>query len=156
MHNDSKKLYIGSSFNLTKRINDHLNNRSSNILLQRAFSKHGLNKFSLYIMDILNISTEADLSTTEGSIQTLQEFMLELVQLEQMYLDLFFNKYNINPAAGSRLGAKHTEETKELFSKINKENPPFLNKTFSDEVLEGMRKRMSGSLNPMKTCDGCL
>lgn len=48
-------------------------------------------------MDILNISTEADLSTTEGSIQTLPEFMLELVQLEQMYLDLFFNKYNINP-----------------------------------------------------------
>lgn len=106
-------------------------------------------------MDILNISTEADLSTTEGSVQTLQEFMLELVQLEQMYLDLFFNKYNINPAAGSRLGGKHTEETKELFSKINKENPPFLNKTFSNEVLEGMRKRMSGSLNPMKTCDGC-
>ncbi len=63
-----------SSFNLTKRINDHLNNRSSNILLRlsRAFSKHGLNKFSLYIMDILNISTEADLSTTEGSVQTLQ------------------------------------------------------------------------------------
>lgn len=106
---------------LTKRINDHLNNRSSNILLRlsRAFSKHGLNKFSLYIMDILNISTEADLSTTEGSVQTLQEFMLELVQLEQ-YLYLFFNKYNINPAAGSRLGAKHTEETKELFSKIKK------------------------------------
>ena len=96
---------------LTKRINDHLNNRSSNILLRlessRAFFKHGLNKFSLYIMDILNISTEADLSTTEGSVQTLQEFMLELVQLEQMYLDLFFNKYYINPAAGSRLGAKH-------------------------------------------------
>ncbi len=63
--------------------------------------------------------------------------MLELVQLEQMYLDLFFNKYNINPAAGSRLGAKHTEETKELFSKINKENPPFLNKTFPSPYPPG-------------------
>ena len=61
--------------------------------------------------------------------------MLELVQLEQMYLDLFFNKYNINPAAGSRLGAKHTEETKELFSQINKENPPFLNKTFPPPLI---------------------
>lgn len=49
MHNDSKKLYIGSSFSLDKRINSHLNNWSSNILLQRAFSKHGLNNFSLYI-----------------------------------------------------------------------------------------------------------
>jgi hypothetical protein len=54
VHNDSKKLYIGSSFNLAKRINDHLNNPlraayqpqgggcgagSSNILLRlsRAF-----------------------------------------------------------------------------------------------------------------------
>jgi hypothetical protein len=26
VHNDTKKLYVGSSFNLTKRINDHLNN----------------------------------------------------------------------------------------------------------------------------------
>lgn len=44
-----------------------------------------------------------------------------------------------------------------LFSRINKENPRFLNKTFSYEVLEEMRKRMSGSLNPMygKTCFGC-
>lgn len=46
VQNDSKKLYIGSSCDLTKRINEHLKNRSSNILLQRAFSKHGLNKFS--------------------------------------------------------------------------------------------------------------
>lgn len=149
MHNDSKKLYIGSSFSLAKRINSHLNNWSSNILLQRAFSKHGLNKFSLYILDTLNISTEPNLSTAEASFHTLRDFMLELTQLEQKYLDLFLNKYNINPASSSRLGAKHSEETKALFSKINKENPRFLNKTFSNEVLEEMRKRMSGPLNPM-------
>lgn len=68
---------------------------------------------------------------------------------EQKYLDLFLNKYNINPASSSRLGSKHSDETKALFSKINKENPRFLNKTFSYEVLEEMRKRMYGSLNPM-------
>lgn len=149
MHNDSKKLYIGSSFSLDKRINSHLNNWSSNILLQRAFSKHGLNNFSLYILDILNMSTEPNLSTPEASVDTLRDFMLELTQLEQKYLDLFLNKYNINPASSSRLGSKHSDETKALFSKINKENPRFLNKTFSYEVLEEMRKRMSGSLNPM-------
>lgn len=108
VHNDSKKLYIGSSCDLTKRINEHLNNRSSNILLQRAFSKHGLKKFSIYILDILNISPEPNFYTAESSAQTLQEFMIELTQLEQKYL-CFLNKYNINPAAGSRLGAKHTE-----------------------------------------------
>jgi group I intron endonuclease len=75
--------------------------------------------------------------------------MLDLIRLEQKYLDFFNNKYNINPAAGSRLRAKHTNDTKELISRVFKENPHFLNKTFSNEVLEKMRFRMSGSLNPM-------
>lgn len=75
--------------------------------------------------------------------------MNELIQLEQKYLDLFKDKYNINPAAESRLGSVHTEETKALFSKLRRENPHFLNKTHSEEVIEEIRKRMTGSLNPM-------
>ena len=39
--------------------------------------------------------------------------MLYLVILEQKYLDMFNNKYNINPVAGKyRLGAKHPEASK--------------------------------------------
>ena len=49
IHKESQKVYVGSSFNLAKRIFDHLNNRSSNVLLQRAFAKHGFNNISLYI-----------------------------------------------------------------------------------------------------------
>ena len=67
-------------------------------------------------------------------------------------LDKIFSgadKYNNNPAAESRLGAKHTEETKELFSKLRKDNLHFLNKTHSEEVIEEMRRRMTGSLNHM-------
>jgi hypothetical protein len=41
--------------------------------------------------------------------------------------DSFNDKYNINPKAGkTRLGAKHSEATKELMSKLIKENPYFL------------------------------
>jgi hypothetical protein len=44
--------------------------------------------------------------------------MIALIKLEQKYLDLFEDKYNINPLAGlTRLGAKHSEASKELMSK---------------------------------------
>jgi hypothetical protein len=56
-----------------------------------------------------------------SSCKTSREYMLELMQLEEKYIDLFYNKYNMNPAAESRLGAKHSADTKALFSKLNKE-----------------------------------
>ena len=48
VHNETKKFYIGSSMNLAKRILEHIKNISSNIHLQRAISKYGLNNFSIY------------------------------------------------------------------------------------------------------------
>lgn len=148
-HNESNKLYVGSSFNLALRISDHLKNRSSNILLQRALAKHGLNNFSLFVLEIKDKPVVTSNLTVEGALDSLKNFMSELIVLEQKYLDFFIKKYNINPAAGTRLGAKHTDETKALIRRVFKENPHFLNKTFSEEVLEKMRIRMSGSLNPM-------
>lgn len=66
--------------------------------------------------------------------------------MEQKYLDLFEDKYNINPTAGnSRAGAKHSEVTKELLRKMRQANPNFLNQTHSLETIEGMKLRMSGS-----------
>lgn len=56
------KMYIGSSANLWKRFNEHLKNKSSNIHLQRAFEKHGLEQFSFNILEFcsndLNLSKE--------------------------------------------------------------------------------------------------
>ena len=62
---------------------------------------------------------------------------------------MFKNKYNVNPAAASRLGAKHTEEAKAWFSKLRRENPHFLNKVHSEDIIEQLRIRMTGSSNPM-------
>lgn len=56
VHNDTNKLYVGSSINLTKRIMEHLNNTSSNIILQCAINKYGLSNFSIYILELLPIN----------------------------------------------------------------------------------------------------
>jgi group I intron endonuclease len=143
-YNNSSKIYVGSSINLSIRTVEHLKNRNSNIYLQNAFKKHGLKNFTLIILEILpvNISELPDSSQAEH--------YANLIELEQKYLDLYINKYNINPIAGkSRAGSKHTEAIKELMSKIRTENPYFLNKTHSPELIEKIRIRMTGSNNPM-------
>lgn len=140
IHNESGKIYVGSSINLAKRCLDHIKNFNSNVYLQNAINKHGLNQFSIYVLDLLIIDEHLD-------DKSLNE---KLISLEQKYIDLFEDKYNINPLAGkTRLGAKHSEESKLLMSKLRKENPYFLNKKHSPEVIEQMRNRMSGSNNPM-------
>lgn len=143
-YNKNDKIYVGSSINLAIRTIDHLKNRNSNIYLQNAFKKHGLDNFTLIILEILPVN----ISELPDSLQA--EHYANLIELEQKYLDLYLNKYNINPIAGkSRAGAKHTEATKELMSKIRMENPYFLNKTHSPELIEKIRIRMTGSNNHM-------
>jgi group I intron endonuclease len=139
-HNDSNKIYVGSSMDLSKRIINHIENRSSNIHLQHAINKHGLSNFTVYVLDVL--PTNDTLS--------LEDLSATLIKMEQIYLDLFNNKYNINPLAGkTRLGAKHTAASLELMSTWRKENPSFLGKTHSPEVLKQIREIMEGSNNPM-------
>lgn len=120
------------------RLSDHIKNRSSNILLQRAISKYGLSNFSVYIFELL--------PANEGL--TSEELSVTLIKMEQKHLDCFKDKYNINPNAGkSRLGAKHSEATKELFSELGMGKPT--NATFSAEELAQRSVRATGSNNPM-------
>jgi group I intron endonuclease len=115
-----------------------LNNRSSNIHLHRAFNKHGLENFTFSILKFCANDTNLPK----------EQFRLYLTELEQVYLDLIANKYNINHTAGkTRLGAKHSAETKALFSKIN--GFKFLGKTHTPEYKEKLRQRMRGANNPL-------
>nr|YP_009072360.1 truncated GIY-YIG endonuclease [Sclerotinia borealis]AHX83014.1 truncated GIY-YIG endonuclease [Sclerotinia borealis] len=123
---------------LARRILEHINNKHSNLHLQRAISKYDLSNFSLYILELL--PADEDLTSEELSII--------LIKLEHKSLDLFKDKYNINPNAGkTRLGARHSEATRELMSQLRNGNPT--NRTYSSEDLARMSERVKGSNNPM-------
>ena len=90
-------LYIGSSINLKYRKNRHSKDlRKGNhhsIILQRAVNKYGITNFKFRIIELC----EKEL----------------LISKEQYYIDKLKPKYNIYKTAGSPLGNKKSEETKE-------------------------------------------
>lgn len=138
-HISCGKVYTGSSFNLNKRLMDHIYNRNSNRHLQNALNKYGIDKFCICILELL--------STDQISKDDL---MLDLIELEQMHLNMYSNKYNINPIAGkSRLGSKHTLESKALMSKLRRDNPFFLGKTHSESYKNKFKIRITGIKNHM-------
>ena len=132
------KMYIGSTVNLWSRFYEHTKGYNSNIYLQNAFNKYGLDNFSFIVLEFFSLPDSSEDLTDEN---------LSLISLEQKYLDLIDDKYNINPKAGkTRLGSKHSEETKALLSKLN--GLKFKDKTHTKEVVESIRKRMMGENNP--------
>ena len=137
-HNPSNKMYIGSSVDLIKRFLEHFKGTSSNIHLQRAFKKYGYESFSFIIIEFV---------PRDIILSSVDEKKFILVSLEQKYLDLISDKYNINPTAGSSLGVKRSEETKKLLSEIN--GLKFLGKTHTEEYKEILRQRILGKNNPM-------
>jgi group I intron endonuclease len=72
-----------------------------------------------------------------------------ILEREQYYIDSFKPEYNINPIAGSRLGSKHTEESKKLMRINNNgcKNPMF-GKTHSLRYRAILNERMINN-NPM-------
>lgn len=94
------KRYVGSSVDIEKRINEHFRVLALQthhcIALQRAYSKYGKESFV-------------------GSI--IQECKKEdLLKIEQKQIDEK-SEYNSSRTAGSPLGTKHTESTKQKYSK---------------------------------------
>ena len=116
MNNINGKSYIGSGFNLAKRIGSYYNKKELSINprpIKDALLKYGHSNFTL---DILEYCPET-----------------ELIVREQFYLDLLLPDYNILKSAYSLLGFKHSQETieklkdkiispehKELLSSIHK------------------------------------
>lgn len=128
------KQYIGSSIDLYKRLLEHLDGSKSNTVLQRAFSKHGLDRFLFYVYEFY-VPNNA----------------MTLVDLEDRYINAFdFDYlYNLNPNATSSLGYTHTEQAKaKMRLRLkDKENHPFFGKTHTEETKKLISK--PGKLNPM-------
>lgn len=98
------KVYVGSSADVKKRKSQHWSDlrrsRRYNSHLQSAWNKYGENSFEF-----------ETLITCHPAMCT---------WYEQQFLDQWKPEYNILPTAGSRLGAKHTDETRAKMSKIQK------------------------------------
>jgi group I intron endonuclease len=141
-HLESGKIYVGSAVNLSERLKDYFtlsyisDKTKGNSYIYNALLLHGYSGFSLSILEFIDIS---NLSKKEA-----RKLILER---EQYYLGLIFkeaepNTYNILPTAGSSLGYKHTEVSKELISKAN------LGKVHSVETRSKMSEALSGLNSP--------
>lgn len=89
------KKYVGSAVDLNKRLKNYYNlsyilDRIDSMIIYKALVAHGFDNFTLEILEYCEPS--------------------ELLKREQYYLDLLNPEYNILKVAGSRLGAKHTQE----------------------------------------------
>lgn len=120
------KVYIGSAINLRHRWNKHLSDlrceRHSNAHLQAAFRKYGEGVFEFSVLE----SVEPRM----------------LIEREQDYFDALHPEYNISPTAGSRLGYRHTKETRMKISRAQR------GKQASEETRRKMSEALSGKRHP--------
>jgi group I intron endonuclease len=116
------KSYIGSSVNLASRFSNYysivfLENRvkKGSSIIYNSLLKYGYSNFSVDILEYC------------------ESYLL--IAREQYYMDILKPEYNILKAANSRLGSKHTLETKALMSiKLKGINNPSFGKTLSQET----------------------
>ena len=128
------KSYVGSSKCLATRLNSYycekamLNKLSiRRSIIYNALLKYGFNKFSVDILE----HCEMDV----------------LIEREQYYIDFLEPEYNILKAANSRLGSKHSLETKALMSiKLKGINHPFYGKTHTYETRIKISESLKSSL----------
>lgn len=131
-NNINGKYYIGSSINLKHRFYYYFSPaylKKNRFLIQKALMLHTHKNFSLYVIEYCEIK--------------------DLILREQYFINLLTPPYNINPIANSRLGSKHTEDTKELMriNNIGDKNPMF-GKSHSVEYKTILKERMTKN-NPM-------
>lgn len=118
----NNKQYIGSAKNLYIRLNEHINNKKSNINLQRAFDKYGLDKFHWIVYEYFNYTTKIISHK-------------DLTTLETNYIKAFNSTslYNFKLESTSMLGYKHTVEAIEKMKENYKDknnHPMYGKKTY--------------------------
>ena len=116
------KFYIGSAANLKARWARHLSalcsGKHHNSHLQSAFDKYGEAAFAFSVLESIEPQN--------------------LIEREQYHLDMFHPEYNIARIAGSNLGCRHTEQTKQKISAGKMGHP----------VSEEARAKMSAAWTP--------
>jgi len=94
----NKSRYVGSAVSFSSRKALHLkrlnNNTHHSQILQKSWNKNGAENFIFFILEVVN-SKEV------------------LIEREQWWIDNSDSKYNVCKKAGSSLGVKRSEETKQ-------------------------------------------
>lgn len=133
-HLGSGKTYVGSAFDLSKRLKKYFRKSylepNKTRYINNALLHYGYSAFSLTILEYIDIS---NLSIAEA-----RKLILER---EQFYIDSLEPVYNIAPIAGSRLGSKHTEESKDL---MRGENNHMFGKFHTEETKAKMSEAQKG------------
>ena len=100
----TNKQYIGSALNHGKRKREHFynlkNNKHPNKKLQNAYNKYGADCFEFKIIEVVNDEKK-------------------LIEREQHYIDNLKPIYNICRVAGSSLGLKRTNDTRDKIRAAN-------------------------------------
>lgn len=132
------KLYIGSAKDLYLRLIEHLSNRKSNIALQNAMLKHGLDKFNFGVLEYFTYDSKV---TSHKALTDLETSYIEKYSFDRLY--------SFMRTATSLTGYKHTDEAKLKMLKWyeDKSNHPMFGKTHSAEARMLISK--PGELNPM-------
>ena len=130
--------YIGSAKDFYLRLCEHINNKKSNIALQKAFIKYGLDKFQFCIYKYF--SYESQVISHKALID------LETNSIDKFNFDTL---YNFKITATSYLGYKHTEQARLKMIEYykDKNNHPMFGKTHTKEALVLISK--PGGLNLM-------
>jgi group I intron endonuclease len=118
----TNKSCVGSSINLGNRLSTYYSKKamlaklkSRTSIIYSALLKHGYDNFTLDILEYCEVNV--------------------LIEREQYYFDLLKPEYNILKAANSRIGSKHSSNTKALISfKLKGENHPSFGKRLSQEM----------------------
>ena len=128
----NEKRYVGSAENFNKRWEHHLSlfrTGKHTKFFQNAFNKYGGENFVFIIIEEV-------------------EDLIQLVPREQTWLDFYKsylpeNGYNISPTAGSSLGRKLSEETKQKISSSKK------GKHHTEETKKKIGLAKKGKNHPM-------
>lgn len=96
-HKESGKYYIGSAVDLGRRFSNYFSypwiiSQAKSSIICKSLLKYGYSEFSLEIIEYCDIK--------------------DTIKREQFYIDSLNPEYNILKIAGSRLGSKHSAETK--------------------------------------------
>lgn len=118
--------YIGSAVNLNARRKLHFSSlakgKHHNIYLQRAYNKYG---DECFVFSVLSYCPRS-----------------KLIELEQQAIDTYKPEYNIAPRAGSQLGYRHTDSSRQKMGAKSK------GRTFTEAFKEKMRTLFTGKQRP--------